>query len=80
MGIQNSRSKDVDGLFTIFVDEIPDSMDPIRLFTLFSKFRIVKNVFVPAKRSQVTGSRFGFLRNDYEVAAAMAEQKDDGLW
>ncbi|XP_028085943.1 uncharacterized protein LOC114286914 [Camellia sinensis] len=33
VGIQSNRFNDVDGLFTIFVDEIPNSMDPKRLFT-----------------------------------------------
>ncbi|KAL7264450.1 hypothetical protein ACSBR1_002407 [Camellia fascicularis] len=80
VGIQSNRFKDVDGLFTICVDEIPDSMDPKGLFTLFSKFGIVKDVFIPAKRRQVSGSRFGFVRYDCEVATDMAVQKADGIW
>ncbi|KAL7254136.1 hypothetical protein ACSBR1_008522 [Camellia fascicularis] len=55
-------------------------MDPKRLFTLFSKFGIVKDVFIPAKRRQVTGFRFGFVRYDYKVATDMAVQKANGLW
>ncbi|XP_028051730.1 serine/arginine-rich splicing factor 8-like [Camellia sinensis] len=80
VGNQSSRSKNVDGLFTIFVDEITDSMDPKRLFTLFSKFGIVKDVFIPAKRRQVTSSWFEFVRYDCKVAADMSVQKVDGIW
>ncbi|KAL7252045.1 hypothetical protein ACSBR1_013822 [Camellia fascicularis] len=55
-------------------------MDPKRLFTLFGKFRMVKDVFILAKRRQVTSSRFGFVRYDCKVAVDMAVQKADGLW
>ncbi|KAL7253717.1 hypothetical protein ACSBR1_008129 [Camellia fascicularis] len=55
-------------------------MDPKRLYTLFSKFGIVKEVFIPMKRRQITDSRFRFVRYDCKVAADMAVQKADGLW
>ncbi|KAL7254073.1 hypothetical protein ACSBR1_008468 [Camellia fascicularis] len=55
-------------------------MDPKGLFNLFCKFGIVKDVFIPGKRRQATRSRFGFVRYDCEVVAAMAIQKEDGLW
>ncbi|XP_028072259.1 zinc finger BED domain-containing protein RICESLEEPER 1-like [Camellia sinensis] len=32
------------------------------------------------KRRKVSNSRFGFVRYDYEVAARVAIQKEDGLW
>ncbi|KAL7212350.1 hypothetical protein ACSBR2_015102 [Camellia fascicularis] len=79
LGWQRGFQKEV-GLVTIFVDNIPESMDPKGLFNLFSKFGIVKDVFIPGKRRQATRSRFGFVRYDCEVAAAMAIQKADGLW
>lgn len=43
IGVQN------DGLFTIFVDNIPESMGPKSLYILFNKFGSVKDVFIPAK-------------------------------
>ncbi|CAL5343198.1 unnamed protein product [Camellia sinensis] len=67
-------------LFTVFVDNIPDSMNPKSLFQLFAKFGIVKDVFIPKKRRKITGSRFGFVRYDCSVAAEMAVQRADGLW
>ncbi|KAL7263702.1 hypothetical protein ACSBR1_001793 [Camellia fascicularis] len=51
-----------DGIFTIFVDNLPESMTPKGLFKLFTKFGIIKDVFIPMKRMKLTGSRFGFVR------------------
>ncbi|XP_028113022.1 uncharacterized protein LOC114311157 [Camellia sinensis] len=65
---------------TIFVDNIPESMDSKGLFILFRKFGIVKDAFILGKSRRVSGSRFGFVRYDCEVAAEMAIQKADGLW
>ncbi|KAL7230692.1 hypothetical protein ACSBR2_009050 [Camellia fascicularis] len=56
-------------LVTIFVDNIPDSIDPKGLFNLFRKFGLVKDVFIPGKRRKASRSRFGFVRYDCEVAA-----------
>ncbi|KAL7251606.1 hypothetical protein ACSBR1_013449 [Camellia fascicularis] len=79
VGNQGSRSIE-NGLFTIFVDEIPNSMNPKSLFTLFNKFGVVKDAFIPAKRRKATRSRFGFMRYDCKVATKMAVLKADGLW
>lgn len=55
-------------------------MDPKSLYTLFSKFGIVKDIFIPMKRTQITGFRFGFVRYNYKVATNMVVQKAKGLW
>ncbi|KAL7212500.1 hypothetical protein ACSBR2_015234 [Camellia fascicularis] len=69
------------GVFiTIFVDNIPDTMDPKGLFNLFRKFGLVKDVFIPGKMRKASKSRFGFVRYDCEVASRVAIQKADGLW
>ncbi|KAL7167317.1 hypothetical protein ACSBR2_037896 [Camellia fascicularis] len=70
----------VQGQFTLFVDEIPESMNPKNLFGLFSKFGVVIDVYIPSKRRKVTGLRFGFVRFDCPVVAAVAVQKTNGLW
>ncbi|KAL7193815.1 hypothetical protein ACSBR2_025447 [Camellia fascicularis] len=67
-------------LVTIFVNNIPESMDPKGLFNLFSKFGIVNDVFIPRKRRKVSRSRFGFVRYGCEVAVEIAIHKADGLW
>ncbi|KAL7253987.1 hypothetical protein ACSBR1_008354 [Camellia fascicularis] len=69
-----------DGLFTIFVDNIPESMGPKSLYILFNKFGAVKDVFIPAKRRIVTGIRFGFIGFNCSVAKNLADQKANGLW
>ncbi|GMP52445.1 hypothetical protein CsSME_00018254 [Camellia sinensis var. sinensis] len=68
------------GLFTIFVDNIRESMNPKGLFGLFSKFGVVKDMFIPVKMRKLTGLRFGFVRYDCPVAAEVAVQRADGLW
>ncbi|KAL7215691.1 hypothetical protein ACSBR1_027776 [Camellia fascicularis] len=55
-------------------------MDPKTLFKLFSKFGIVKDVFIPQKRRKVTNTRFGFVKYDCSVAANVAVTKANGLW
>ncbi|KAL7234121.1 hypothetical protein ACSBR1_017670 [Camellia fascicularis] len=67
-------------LQTSFVDNLPESMDPKRLYNLFTKFGVVKNVFIPFKRRKATRSRLGFIRYDYLVAAKVAIQKANGVW
>ncbi|KAL7196129.1 hypothetical protein ACSBR1_036197 [Camellia fascicularis] len=79
IGIQGHRTL-TEGLFTIFVDDIPNSMDPKRLFSMFGKFEVVKEVFIPTKRRQGTGTRFGFVRYDCRVTENMVIQKANGLW
>ncbi|KAL7202110.1 hypothetical protein ACSBR1_033728 [Camellia fascicularis] len=74
------RSRDSAGVFTVFVDNLPASMNPKDLFNLFIKFGVVKDVFIPQKRRRVTNTRFGFVRFDCFVAAKIAVQKANGLW
>ncbi|GMP31857.1 hypothetical protein CsSME_00005904 [Camellia sinensis var. sinensis] len=67
-------------VFTIFVDNLPTSVSPKRLYTLFNKFGVVQDVFIPYKRRRTTSTRFGFVRFDCLVAATVAVQKANGLW
>ncbi|KAL7204432.1 hypothetical protein ACSBR2_017496 [Camellia fascicularis] len=67
-------------IHTVFVDEIPESMNPKGLYTLFTNFGIVKDAFIPNKKRKVTNSRIGFVRYDCPVAAEMAIQKMNGTW
>ncbi|KAL7208256.1 hypothetical protein ACSBR1_030083 [Camellia fascicularis] len=79
VGLQGNRSLK-EGLFTLFVDGLPNSMDPKSLYSLFGKFGVVKDVFIPSKQRKSLGTRFGFVRYDCKVAADMAIQKANGLW
>ncbi|KAH7840634.1 hypothetical protein Vadar_019471 [Vaccinium darrowii] len=65
-------------LFTLFVDNIPPARNLSWLETLFSNYGIVKGSFIPAKRSK-RGSKFGFVRFDCSVSAAVAISRANGL-
>ncbi|GMP91370.1 hypothetical protein CsSME_00042101 [Camellia sinensis var. sinensis] len=67
-------------VFTVFVDNLPNSMNTKGLSNLFGKFGVVKDIFIPQKRRRNTNTRFGFVRYSCEVAANVAVQKADGLW
>ena len=64
----NSKGKQKE-IVTVFVDNLPESMYPKKLFDMFSKFGVVTDVFIPNKRRKRTRSRFGFVRYDCHVAA-----------
>ncbi|KAL7262993.1 hypothetical protein ACSBR1_001205 [Camellia fascicularis] len=70
------------GLFMVFVDNLLESMVPKSLFMLFSSYGVVKDVFIPRKRRKATGSRFGFVRYDCQVAAKVriAEFGNEALY
>ncbi|KAL7196548.1 hypothetical protein ACSBR1_036538 [Camellia fascicularis] len=53
------------GLFTVFLDNLPTTMDVQSLFKLFTKFDILKDVFIPLNKKRiVTNSRFGGNRDE----------------
>ncbi|KAL7170339.1 hypothetical protein ACSBR2_035245 [Camellia fascicularis] len=68
------------GLFTLFVDNLPESMNPSKMHDLFIKFGVVKDVFIPNKRRKSSNTRFGFVRYDCSIAVRVVEQKVNGLW
>ncbi|KAL7220278.1 hypothetical protein ACSBR2_013195 [Camellia fascicularis] len=68
------------GLFTLFVDNIPKAMNPRGLHELFTKFGVVRDIFIPQKRKRTSNTRFGFVRFDCHVAANVVAQKANGLW
>ncbi|KAL7190747.1 hypothetical protein ACSBR2_022930 [Camellia fascicularis] len=72
-GSKHQRSKS--GIHTVFVDNLLESMEPKGLYTLFTNFGVVQDVFIPYKRRKMTRSRFGFVRYNCSIAACMAVQK-----
>lgn len=66
--------------FTLFVDNIPEAKDLRWLRWAFNKFGVVRDAFIPNKRSKCTGNHFGFVRYDCHVAAGMAISKMNGIW
>ncbi|XP_028095932.1 serine/arginine-rich splicing factor SC35-like [Camellia sinensis] len=69
-----------DSWIIVFVDNLPDSMDPKGLFSLFNNFGVVRDVFIPNKTRRISSTRFGFVRYDCRVAANVAIQRANGLW
>ncbi|KAL7247054.1 hypothetical protein ACSBR2_002047 [Camellia fascicularis] len=55
-------------------------MSPKGLYTLFTNFGVVKDVFIPHKRRKATQSRFGFVRYDCPITAAVAVKKANRVW
>lgn len=68
----------MDGLFTVFVDNLPKSMDVAWLHQLFSPFGCVKDVYMPSKRSSSFNTKFGFVRFKRRDEAAGAIEDLNG--
>ncbi|XP_058219925.1 multiple RNA-binding domain-containing protein 1-like [Rhododendron vialii] len=68
-------------MITLFVDNLPEDVSQRWVSHLFNKFGVVKDVFIPGKRSKVfTGKAFAFVRYDCAVSAEMAISKTNGVW
>ncbi|KAH7838672.1 hypothetical protein Vadar_029720 [Vaccinium darrowii] len=67
-------------LITLFVDNLPEDTSQPWLKMMFNKFGVVKEVFIPGKRSKTTGNRFGFVRYDCAVSADLAILRTNGIW
>ncbi|GMP23016.1 hypothetical protein CsSME_00000781 [Camellia sinensis var. sinensis] len=77
-GVWNSRMNV--SIHSVFVDNLPETMRAIGLYSIFSNYGVVVDTFIPNKRRKMTRSRFGFVRYTCSVAADMAIQKANGLW
>ncbi|KAL7225716.1 hypothetical protein ACSBR1_020970 [Camellia fascicularis] len=78
---QGNKNKGLeDAIHTVFVDDLPKSMDPKGLYALFTKFEVVRDVFIPNKRRKMSRLRFGFVHYSCPVEARMVVQKANGLW
>ncbi|XP_028082969.1 serine/arginine-rich splicing factor SC35-like [Camellia sinensis] len=74
------KTRNSQDIHTVFVDNLPESLDPKGLYTLFSKFGVVVDVYIPNRRRKVTSSQFGFVRYNYSAATGVAIQKAHGTW
>ncbi|GAB2299886.1 hypothetical protein Dimus_033935 [Dionaea muscipula] len=65
----NSVSRGRNGmLISLFVEDIPDAMDHKTLHKMFVRFGVVKDVFIPRKKSK-TEKRFGFVQYGCSIVA-----------
>lgn len=65
---------------TLFLDNIPDNKDHLWLHQTFNKFGLVKDAFIPNRRSKRTGHKFGFVRYASREAARVAVARLNGVW
>ncbi|XP_028054759.1 serine/arginine-rich splicing factor SC35-like [Camellia sinensis] len=77
-GVWNRR--EVADIHFVFVDNIHEVMGAKGLYSIFVNYGVVMDVFIPNKRRKLTRSRFGFVRYNCSVAAAVVVQKANGLW
>lgn len=78
--IQGNANRQLQELHTLFVDNLSTDVGVDELRILFNKFGVVMDVFIPLKRSKVSGNKFGFVRYDCHVSADVAILKANSMW
>ncbi|KAH7842910.1 hypothetical protein Vadar_010479 [Vaccinium darrowii] len=76
-GMVNHRYQ---GFHTLFVDNLPLDVEIYEIRDFFNKFGVARDVFIPLKRSKVSGNKFGFVRYDCHVSADVAISKANGMF
>ncbi|KAH7848047.1 hypothetical protein Vadar_033190 [Vaccinium darrowii] len=80
VNLKKASGNDFHSMFTLFVDNLLEDVSIAWFKNLFNKFGVVRDAFIPLKRSKVTGRRFGFVRYNCSVSADVAITKTNGLW
>lgn len=65
---------------TIFVDNLPVQIRKIWVYNLFSRFGKIRDIFIPFKKSKITGRKFGFVRFYNSKEASFAISNVDRTW
>lgn len=58
--IREGNSNGNNPMFTLFVDNLPEDVSRRWVRYLFNKFSVVKDVYIPGKRSKVIGKNICF--------------------
>lgn len=66
--------------FTLFIDNLPEDVGRIWLSKFFNQVGVVKDLYIPAKRSKVTNWKFGSVRYNCSTSAEVAISKSNGIW
>lgn len=72
--------RDHSGLLSLFVDNLPEDVGILWFRKFSSQYGVVKDAYIPFKRSKVTNRRFGFVRYDCATSAEVAISKANGFW
>lgn len=67
-------------LFTVYVDNLPNSVGIPWFRKFFSNFGFVVDSHLTVRKSRRTGNRFGFIRFENRSAVDIAIAKANGLW
>ncbi|XP_057472861.1 uncharacterized protein LOC130761391 [Actinidia eriantha] len=65
---------------TVFVDNLPKDVWKVWLYNLFSRFRKIQSIYIPNKKSKLSGNKFGFVRMGSPQEAIRAIKEMNGLW
>lgn len=65
---------------TIFVDNLPYQIRKIWLYNLFSRYGKIRSIFIPSKRSKISGQSFGFVRFYSHKDANLAVEETSNGW
>ncbi|GFZ09917.1 hypothetical protein Acr_21g0005160 [Actinidia rufa] len=65
---------------TVFVDNLPKDVWKVWLYNLFSKFGKIQSIYIPNKKSKLSGNQFGFVRMGSPQEAIRAIKEMNGLW
>lgn len=77
---RGSMMSDCKGLFSLFVDNLPEDVGLIWFGKFFNQYGVVREAYIPIKRSKVINRRFGFVRYDCASSAEVAIAKANGFW
>ncbi|KAH7833078.1 hypothetical protein Vadar_002941 [Vaccinium darrowii] len=69
-----------EGMFTLFVDNLPELVSLSWLKNMFNNYGVVKDAFIPEKRSKISERKFGFARYNCSISAEVAIARANGLW
>ncbi|KAI8570576.1 hypothetical protein RHMOL_Rhmol01G0045700 [Rhododendron molle] len=81
--LSNQNGKKILGdqqFFTLYVDNLPEDVGRQWLRKTFNNFGVVKDVYIPLKRSRVPANRFGFIQYNCSISAYVAILRANGLW
>ncbi|KAH7862923.1 hypothetical protein Vadar_011144 [Vaccinium darrowii] len=67
-------------IFTVFIDNLPNGVGLPWLRKFCSNFGMVKDAYLPLRRSKRTGNRFGFVKYESIKGADQAIEKANGFW
>lgn len=70
------------GVSTVFIDNLPNEIRKIWVYNLFARYGKIREIFIPFKKSKISGQSFGFVRfnNDRDANIAIASSNNTWCW